>query len=218
MLEFPHDVHTHSTHSDGTGSVGENVATAELSGLKLLGISDHIHYLEGKAFNRYLGEIRRWKEESGVTLIAGIEANVTRNGVDITGEMARRLDYVIASVHLWLNDPGEYVELVKMAILDENVDVIGHFGASFSRIGYPDRESLMELVKLAGEGGKAFEINSSYRVPDTEFVRECVRQGVKLTFASDAHSPREVGRVSWSEKVFRRAGGKREDLLFEEFL
>jgi len=49
-------------------------------------------------------------------------------------------------------------------------------------------------------------------------LKECVRRGIKLTFASDAHTPRRVGGVRWSEKVFIKAGGKREDLLFGELL
>lgn len=143
--------------------------------------------------------------------------------VDVPPEIAGKLDYVIASVHLWLDDPpGEYIKLAELALLDENVDVIGHFGgASFPYIGYPDGgEDLLGLIELAEErGGKAFEISSRYRVPpDLDFVRECVRRGVKLTFASDAHRPEDVGNVSWSERLFRKAGGTKEDLLFGELL
>ncbi len=218
MLEFPHDMHTHSAYSDGVSGIGDNVAAAELKGLNLLGISDHSHYLREKALNRYLREVRRWSEESEITVLAGIEANITHSGTDVPDEIAEKLDYVIASVHLWLRDPEEYVELVKVALLDGNVDIIGHFGASFPHIGYPNEESLVEIIELAEERGKAFEISSRYRVPDVWFVRECIRRGVKLVFASDAHMPREVGNVSWSESVFKKAGGKKEDLLFEEFL
>lgn len=218
MLEFPHDTHTHSVYSDGVGGIMENVAAAELRGLSLVGISDHTHYLGGKPFNRYLREIRRWGGESDVTVLAGIEANVTWEGVDVPPEIAGKLDYVIASVHLWLDDPGEYIKLAELALLDENVDVIGHFGASFPYIGYPDGEDLLGLIELAEERGKAFEISSRYRVPDLDFVRECVKRGVKLTFASDAHRPEDVGNVSWSERLFRKAGGTKEDLLFGELL
>jgi len=218
MLDFPHDIHTHSAYSDGVGGIGDNVAAAELRGLSLLGISDHSHYLTGRAFNRYIREVRRWGEESGITVLAGIEANITHNGVDVAAGMVEKLDYVIASVHLWLDDPEEYVELVKGALLDESVDVIGHFGASFPHIGYPDEESLRELIELAEASGKTFEISSRYRVPDISFIRECIRRGVKLVFASDAHRPRDVGSVSWSERVFKKAGGTKEDLLFGEFL
>ena len=218
MLEFPHDVHTHTAYSDGTGSVDDNVAAAEEKRLKLLGITDHSHYLTGKAFNRYVRDIEGWKNEADVVLLAGIEANVTHSGVDVAGGMRKRLDYVIASVHLWLDDPEEYVELVKLALLDENVDIIGHFGASFRYIGYPSEESIGEVLELAEERGKAFEISSRYRVPEMDFVRECVKRGIKLVFSSDAHWPRGIGNVGWSERVFKKAGGRKEDLLFAEFL
>ncbi len=80
-------------------------------------------------------------------------------------------------------------------------------------------EELNEVLELAEANGKAFEISSRYRVPELDFIRECIKRGgIKLTFASDAHFPEGVGNVGWSEKVFKKAGGKREDLLFEEFL
>ncbi|ASJ04960.1 PHP domain-containing protein [Thermococcus barossii] len=218
MLEFSHDIHTHSVYSDGVGGIGDNIGAAEGRGLKLLGISDHSHYLTGRAFNRYIRDINRWKEESEITVLAGIEANITHSGVDVAAGIVEKLDYVIASVHLWLSDPEEYVELVKIALLDENVDIIGHFGASFPHIGYPSEESLMEVIELAEANGKAFEISSRYRAPDVGFIRECIKRGVKLAFASDAHRPKDVGNVSWSERVFKKAGGTREDLLFGEFL
>ncbi len=213
-----HDAHTHTRYSDGLGEVFENIAEAEKKGLSLVAITDHSHYVLGNSFNAYLSEIRRWAEEGEITVLAGVEGDITPNGVDVPAWAAEKLDFVIASVHELVDRPEEYVGLVRAALIDENVDVIGHFGASFPYIGYPPWEDLVELIKLAEENGKAFEISSRYRVPDLEFVRECIRRGVKLTFASDAHRPENVGNVSWCVSIFRKAGGKLEDLLFEEFL
>ncbi|AFL95805.1 hypothetical protein containing PHP domain [Thermococcus cleftensis] len=218
MPKFAHDAHTHTVYSDGIGGIAENIAAAEEKGLRLLGITDHVHYLSERTLSRYVREIKRWGGEAEITVLAGIEGNLTFNGVDVPDFMARKLDYVIASVHEWLESPSQYIELVKLALIDENVTVIGHFGANFPHIGYPTLEELEEVLELAEANGKAFEISSRYRVPDLEFVRECIRRGIKLTFASDAHYPPAVGSVSWSEKVFRKAGGRKEDLLFEEFL
>ena len=218
MLEFPHDVHTHTVYSDGISGVGDNIAAAEERGLKLLGISDHSHYLVGKTFDRYVREVRLWSEESEITVLVGIEGNITNHGIDVPEFMAKKLDYVIASVHEWLETPGQYLELVKTALTDENVDIIGHFGANFPHTGFPSWEELEEILDLAEANGKAFEISSRYRVPDEDFIRECIRRGIKLAFASDSHLSAWVGRVGWSEKVFKRAGGTKEDLLFAEFL
>jgi putative hydrolase len=217
MLEFPHDMHTHTVYSDGIGSIADNIAFAEERGLRLLGITDHSHYVIGKIFNRYLREIKRWGDESEITVLAVVEGNVTPNGVDVSDFVAKRLDYVIASVHEWVETPEEYIELAKLALIDENVDVIGHFGANFPHVGFPSVEELNEVLELAEANGKAFEISSQYRVPDLDFVKECIKRGIKLTFASDAHFSGGVGNVRWSERVFKKAGGKKEDLLFGEF-
>ncbi|WP_297508704.1 PHP domain-containing protein [Thermococcus sp.] len=217
MLEFPHDAHTHTAYSDGLGSVYDNIAVAERKGLRVLGITDHSHYLLGRGLNRYVREIKRWGSEAELTVLAGVEANITRDGIDVPHWAVEGLDYLIASVHEWVETPEEYLTLVKRALEDE-VDVIGHFGASFNYIGYPAEEELGEILELAEAKGVAFEISSRYRVPELDFVRECIKRGIKLTFASDAHFPEAVGSVSWSERVFKKAGGRREDLLFGEFL
>ncbi|ASJ09544.1 hypothetical protein A3L11_09995 [Thermococcus siculi] len=218
MLEFPHDAHTHTVYSDGTGAIADNIAAAEERGLGVLAITDHSHYLGPRSINRYVRDVRRWAEDSEVTVLAGIEGNITVNGVDVPEFMVKKLDFVIASVHEWLETPEEYLGLVKIALMDGNVDVIGHFGANFPYIGFPGREELEEILELAEANGKAFEISSRYKVPDRDFIAECIKRGIKLTFASDAHFPAGVGRVSWSEKVFLKAGGRKEDLLFAELL
>ncbi len=218
MLRFPHDTHTHTVYSDGDGAIADNIAAAEEKGLTLLAITDHSHYLGPRTINRYVREVKRWAEDSGVRVLVGIEGNITPGGVDVPDWMAEKLDFVIASVHEWLETPEEYLELVKAALADESVDVIGHFGANFPYIGFPGAEELEEILELAEVNGKAFEISSRYQVPELDFVRECIRRGIRLTFASDAHSPRGVGNVGWSERVFIKAGGSKEDLLFEEFL
>jgi len=218
MHALTHDVHTHTRYSDGIGSIADNVAMAERKGLSLVGISDHSQYLTDRMFERYVRGVRRWNGEVEITVLLGIEANILPGGADIPPYMAEKLDYVIASVHEWLRTSGEYLELVKTALSDETVDVIGHFGANFPYIGTPSREELEEIINLAEANGKAFEISSRYRVPCLEFVRECIKRGVKLTFASDAHDPGSVGGVSWAEKVFLKAGGRNEDLLFGELL
>ena len=218
MLMFPHDTHTHTVYSDGNGAIADNIAIAEDRGLKLLAITDHSHYLGPKTLNRYVREVRRWAEDSEVRVLVGVEGNITVGGVDVPDWMAEKRDFVIASVHEWLKTPEEYLKLVKVALMDEHVHVIGHFGANFPYIGFPGIEELREVLELAEANEKAFEISSRYHVPDVEFVEECIRRGIKLTFASDAHSPQEVGNVSWGERVFLKAGGEKGDLLLGELL
>ena len=213
-----HDTHTHTLYSDGIGSVLENIQEAERKGLSLVAITDHSHYVLNGNFESYVREIERWKGEAETVVLAGLEGNAVDGGVDVPEWAAKKLDFVIASVHEWVERPERYLELVREALMDEKVDVIGHFGASFPYAGFPSMEELEEILELAEENGKAFEISSAYRVPELEFIRECVKRGIKLTFASDAHRPSRVGDISWSEKVFRKAGGRKEDLLFEEFL
>jgi len=213
-----HDIHTHTTYSDGGGEPIENIEAAEMRGLAMLGISDHVHYLTGRKGNRYLSELEELKRETDVTLLIGVEANAMPGGSDVPSEMRKRLDYVISSVHEFVSSPEEYLALVRDSLTDEKVDVIGHFGISFPSVGWPSWEELVEVIKLAEENGKAFEISGWYKVPELDFIRECVKRGVQLSFGSDAHRPDRVGDVSWSMKMFRKAGGKEEDLFVSRFI
>jgi len=214
------DLHTHTRFSDGIGYIRDNIAEAERKSLRIVGISDHVHFFTPHVLNSYLSLINQAKKESETIVLAGIEANILPEGVDITDDMRKRLDYVIASVHMYFNlgSHYKYLELVKPAIQDENVDIIGHFGNVFPYIGYPSIEDYKEIVNLAEEYGKGFEISARYRVPELDFIKLCIKRGVKLVFGSDAHQPKDVGNINWSLKAFKKAGGKKEDLLFSELL
>ncbi|NPA47485.1 MAG: PHP domain-containing protein [Thermococci archaeon] len=213
-----HDLHTHTTYSDGRGEPLQNIEAAERRGLSFLGISDHVQCLTGRSQGRYLTELMELRKEADLTLLIGVEANAMPGGSDVPGEMRKKLDYVISSVHNVVDSPEEYLSLVRDSLTDEKVDIIGHFGISFPNVGWPSWEELVELIKLAEENGKAFEISSWYRVPELDFIKECVRRGVQLSFGSDAHRPDRVGDVSWSVKMFRKAGGKEEDLFISRFV
>lgn len=214
------DIHTHTKFSDGIGDIPDNIAEAERKRLQIIGISDHLHFFSNHVLNSYVSIIKQLKKESEIVVLAGIEANILPDGVDITSEIRKKLDYAIASVHIYFTLGGheEYLNLVKVAIQDENIDIIGHFGNVFPYIGYPSIEEYKEIVALAEEYGKAFEISSRYRAPELDFIKLCIEKGVKLTFGSDAHQVRDVGNISWSLKAFQKAGGKKEDLLFSELL
>lgn len=95
------NLHTHTTFSDGAGSVEDNIAAALEAGFVSLGISDHT-YVESEGFGvkvdserEYADAVRRIKEEykEKITLFCGLELDA--------GLVCNRslYDYIIASVH-----------------------------------------------------------------------------------------------------------------------
>ena len=87
---LPGDYHTHTTYSDGNGTVAESVEQAIAAGLCEIGISDHISAVQPSPWKmpsvafadleRYIAEVR---ETAGrcdeVTVLLGIEADYAPN-------------------------------------------------------------------------------------------------------------------------------------------
>jgi histidinol-phosphatase (PHP family) len=103
--------HNHTTWSDGTATLAEQVAAARAAGLDELGISDHyVLAPSGQAvewsmpldrLGEYVAELQAAAATAGVTLRIGIEADFFP---ETAGELRERLavypfDYVIGSVH-----------------------------------------------------------------------------------------------------------------------
>ncbi len=70
------DLHTHTTHSDGTRSPREVIDVARAHGIEIVSISDHDNLA---AFF----EIKMYAESAGVTLIPGVELSCAYSGVDV---------------------------------------------------------------------------------------------------------------------------------------
>ena len=95
------NLHTHTTYSDGRGSIRENVEEAVCRSFISLGISDHSHTayentcMRADARNNYISEVRKAAEEYAgkIEVYCGLELD--SNSDTDTSEF----DYVIASVH-----------------------------------------------------------------------------------------------------------------------
>lgn len=70
------DLHTHTTHSDGTRSPREVIDVARAHGIEIVSISDHDNLA---AFF----EIKMYAESAGVTLVPGVELSCAYSGVDV---------------------------------------------------------------------------------------------------------------------------------------
>ena len=57
-VRLDRDLHTHTTFSDGSGTVAETVAAAQAAGLAVVGLSDHVRAGTGW-LPAYVAEVRR---------------------------------------------------------------------------------------------------------------------------------------------------------------
>ena len=225
------DFHTHTLYSDGVGTVVAMVEAAEARGLEAVALTDHGPELSvgipREKLISMLQDIEITREDASIPVLAGIEANVVDEGgtIDVDDEFIRKLDILVVGIHKLgkVKDPAElardYLSRARNAIERHEFDVFAHpFYFHHYLAPHFLREDLEDFVRLVAGHGVAIEINMKYRTPDEEFLRLCLREGVKLSVGTDAHTTGEVGRVDWALGVLRRLGAKREDLILDRFL
>lgn len=103
--------HTHTTWSDGKGTVAEMVAAAEALGLEEVGISDHFVVppldagrrwaMDAGRLDEYVAEVRAAAGNAGLPLRLGLEVDWFPEHAEVIAERLRAhaFDYLIGSVH-----------------------------------------------------------------------------------------------------------------------
>lgn len=218
------DLHTHTMESGhGYSTLRENIEAAKEAGLKYLGLSEHGPAMPGgphkfffanyKAVPRQYGELR---------LLCGIEANITdyEGRLDIDEELQKKMDYIIASMHVPCVPPGTEEENTRaciMAMKNPYVKILGHPDDSRFPLDYE------MLVQAAGEEQVALEINNSSLHPES--VREggkenvarllaaCKKYRVPVLLGSDSHICYSIGKFDAAFTALKEADFPRELIL-----
>jgi len=155
-----------------------------------------------------------------------------------------RLEYLIGSVHFldgWAFDhPAyqdgfaagsvdgvyrEYFEMIRKAAETRLFDVIGHFDLP-KKFGHRPDTSVVKLaeeaIKAMAANGVGFEINTAGRdkpvaefYPSKDVLIVCREAGLGLTFGSDSHAPKEVGRYFREASALARACGYRQTMRMD---
>ena len=202
------DIHTHTIASGHAYStLKENLEAAKEKGLEAICISDHFgeipdsahpwHFLNLKTLPMY---------EMGIRVLRGAEANILdiNGNIDLTEDVAKNLDIVIASIHTPCYKDTEcedHTEAYMNVVKNPMVDIIGHSGS----VQYPyDYE---RVVIEARDNGKLIELNAgTFRSgrkaakPNCIKIAElCKKHSVGVCVNSDAHFYTHIG--SYDEVV-----------------
>lgn len=153
-------------------------------------------------------------------MIRGFELDVDRfGGVIVEAEDLARVDLKVGAVH-WL-DAGDDYEAQKKdfllrteSLMNAGCHVIAHpfriFG--WSRLPIPT-DLFVPVMKLFKQYGVAAEVNFHYNMPEPDFFRLCIENGVKIAFGSDTHNLYELGEFYAHLKFLKEIGGSRDDLF-----
>jgi histidinol phosphatase-like PHP family hydrolase len=164
----------------------------------------------------------------------GIEADCdSRGNLLLRREDRLPFDYVIGAIHklpglaeapppaetpdgLPSTAAGNAFLFLVEKLVSRNIDVLAHPFRVFKRSGLPVPSRLFApAAELLRAHNTAAEINFHTNTPPADFIRECLRLGVKVTFASDAHHLAEVGDFALHLSLLKEAGfdGPLSDIL-----
>ncbi len=217
------DLHTHTVASGhGYSTLAENIEEGKKQGLAFLGLSEHGPALPGGPHIFFFHNYRCIPRKYGdLELLCGAEANIMDYGgrLDLEEDTLKRLDYVIASMHVPCVVPGSEAENTRASIeamRNPYVKILGHPDDSRYAL---DRRA---VVKAAGEEGVAIEINNSSLNPlsarkgGRENIRQlldlCGHYEVPVLMGSDSHICYGVGRFEETLQLMREVGFP-EDLV-----
>lgn len=220
------DLQVQTNWTDGKHSIHEMARAAIAAGLEYMVVTDHTKHL---AMTGGLDEKRiaeQIKEIDGInerlknlkfTVLRGSECDILKNGsMDLPDAVLAQLDVVGASVHSHFNLPrAEQTARIIRAMRNPHVDIIFHpTGRKINQ--RPAYELDMDaIIRAAKETRTVLEIDA---FPDRldlkdEYIRACVKAGVKLAIDSDAHDKSHFSVLEYGIAQARRGWARREDII-----
>ncbi len=211
------DVHCHTISSGHAYStVTEYAAAAAENGLELIAVTDHAPEMPGScSYLHFLNLNVIPKKIYGVEILKGAELNIlNKEGkVDLPEKVLKKLDVVIASLHIPCIKPmsfEENTECIINTMKNPFIKILGHPGDP----RYPF--DIKKVVSAAKDTKTVIELNNTslspengrYDGPDTmlEILRECKEKEVFIIFGSDAHFHTNIGNFKDVEKLTEQVG------------
>lgn len=204
-LKYVADLHTHTVASGHAyNTIQEMVNAAKKKKLELYGITEHSVTMPGTCHEMYFSNLKNVRRDyEGIEVLFGVELNIISydGEVDMSEELLREMDIVIASIHANIGYTSgtteENTKAVIGAIKNPYIDIIGHPDDGRIPLDYE------QVVKAAKEYHTLLEINNSSLSPtgfrvntrenDRTILELCQKYRVPVVIGSDAHADDVVG-------------------------
>lgn len=222
------DLQIQTDWTDGKNTIEEYAEAAEKLGLEYIAITDHTKALamtggsDEKKLLRQMAAIdevnRKLKtKRQKIKLLKGAEVNIMKDGsLDIKDEVLAKLDVVGAAVHSHFKlSRAEQTKRVIRAMENPNVDIIFHLTTRKINQRAPIDIDIDEIIKTAKRTKTVLEIDA---YPDRldikdEYIRKCVRAGVKMSIDSDAHNTGHLRLLEYGIAQARRGWAECKDII-----
>ncbi len=209
------DLHSHTTWSDGRGSLEEMAEAARDRGYDYYAVCDHSHRMRDGRLGEQGEAIDALNERlAPFRILKGVEVNIRADGsLDVDDAELEARDWVMASVHSGFD--GDVTARVLAAMDNPHVDCIGHPTGRKLGKRAPADLALERVVERALEPGTFLELNSQ---PDRLDLRDVNARlageaGVRVVVSSDGHRTDTLGYVELGIAQARRAWLTREQVL-----
>ncbi len=218
------DIHMHTTETDGRATLEQMAEAARALGYEYVAITDHSKALamaNGLDEQRAVEFARRVREINvdglGIHIFSGLECDIRRDGaMDLAEDALAELDFVIASVHSYMNlEAAEMTDRLLRALESPSVKALGH---PTGRILLHRDAYAFDFERVAAEAAKrnvAFEINASPERLDLHapLLRVAKSKGCRFVIATDAHHPKHLHNMRWGVVMARRGWLGPSDIL-----
>jgi putative hydrolase len=222
-VSLEEDYHVHSTFSDGTSTLEQNVKVARQRGLRKLGLVDHVRR-DTIWVPDFVRAVQPLREPGGMDILAGLEAKI----LDRTGRLDLPdsrdalvgVDLVLIADHQFPGDLGPIepwrvragldsgerrpaevidclVEATAKALSRIERPVLAHLFSVLPKIGLAESDvpdSLLDLLAdRARATGAMVEVNEKWSCPSARTLRALASAGVPLVASTDSHDCQGIG-------------------------
>ena len=222
------DLHTHTSLTDGVGTLAEMVAAARARGYQYFAVTDHAPnlFMQRMTLEKILDQRDQLSELQArlagdgapvMTLLHGTELNIGADGtVDWPEEILAGFDVCVASVHSHFDQPrAEMTRRFVRACENPEVNIIGH--PSARRIGKrpPVDVDFAELFRACAATGTALEINASPGRLDlsSDYIKAARDAGVKFSIDTDAHATGHLDFLRYGVGTAQRGWLSADDVI-----
>jgi len=217
------DLHCHSDWDGGDNAISVIARRAIEKGYEYIGISDHTQFLKienglnEKELLEQKKEIEKLNKKFKIKILWGCESNILPDGsIDISDDVLKQMDYVIAGVHSSLKmKEKEMTKRIITAMKNPNVDIIAHPTGRILQKRDEYNVDFDEILKAAKENNVILEINSSpYRLDLKDSnIKKAKEMGVKMIIGTDAHHIQQLDLMKFGVSQARRGWAEKKDII-----
>jgi DNA polymerase (family 10) len=218
------DLHMHTTESDGRASLEEMAEAARAMGYEYIAITDHskalamANGLDEKRAAEFAHRVREMDQSGlGIRVFSGLECDIRRDGsMDLAADALAELDFVIASVHSYMNlEAAEMTDRLLRALESRHVRALGHPTGRVLLHRDPFPFDFDAVAAAAARRNVYLEINASPERLDltAALIRAAKARGARFVINTDAHHPKHLANMRYGVLTARRGWLERGDVL-----